>query len=69
MKEKKIYINLMKFNLMKFNLMKSMHLKEIVARVAFLRFIIINSTINVMIENIRRKVIFNNEVEIDCLFK
>ena len=56
---------------MKFNLTKSMHLKEIVIRITFLHFmyIVVCSIVNVMIKNIKIKTIFNNETEINCMFK
>ena len=56
---------------MRFNSTKSIHLKEIVTRVAFLRFmyVVICSIVNVMIKNIKIKAIFNNETEINCIFK
>ena len=66
MKKKKIYINSMKFNMT-----KSVHLKEIVARVIFLRFIyiVIYLTMSVIIENIKIKMMFNKKVEINYIFK
>ena len=50
---------------------ESVHLKEIVTRVAFLRFmyVVACSIVNVMIENIKIKVMFNNEAEVNCIFK
>ena len=50
---------------------KSVHLREIVIRVAFLRFMyaIVCSTVNVMIENIKIKAMFDSEAEINCMFK
>ena len=56
---------------MKFNSTKSVHLKNIVTRVTFLRFIytVTYSIVNVTIENIKIKTIFNNEAEINCIFK
>ena len=61
----------MHIDLMRFNSTKSMHLKEIVTRVAFLRFMYIIACliVNVMIENIKIKAIFDNEAEINCIFK
>ena len=65
-KKKKVHVNLMKLNLT-----KSMHLKKIVIRVAFLRFMyaIVCSTINVMIKKIKIKAMFNSDVKINCMFK
>ena len=65
-KEKKVHVNSMRFNLT-----KSMHFREIVIRVAFLRFmyVVICSIVNVTIENIKIKTMFNSEAEINCIFK
>ena len=65
-KKKKMHVDSMKFNSM-----KSMHLKEIVARVIFLRFIYIVacSTMNIMIKDVKTKTIFNNKTKINCMFK
>ena len=48
-----------------------MHLKEIVIRVVFLRFIyvIACSIMNIMNENIKIKVMFDSEAEVNCMFK
>ena len=56
---------------MKLNSTKSMHLEKIVIRVAFLRFIyvVVYSIVNVMIENIKLKTMFDNEAEVNCMFK
>ena len=50
---------------------ESMHLKEIVTRVAFLRFIyaVACSIVNVIIEDIKIKAMFNNGAEINYMFK
>ena len=50
---------------------KSVHLKEIVTRVVFLRliYVVVCSIVNVMIENIKIKTMFNNETEVNCMFK
>ena len=65
-KEKKVHIDSMKFNST-----KSMHLKKIVIRVIFLRFIyvVVCSIVNIMIENIKIKTMFDNEADINCIFK
>ena len=65
-KEKKMHINLMRLNST-----KSMHLKKIVTRVVFLRlmYVVVCSIVNVMIENIKIKTMFNNETEVNCMFK
>ena len=66
MKKKKMHVNSIKFNLT-----KSVHLKKIVARVIFLRFmyVVIYLMMNVMIKNIKTKTMFDNEVKINCMFK
>ena len=50
---------------------KSVHLKKIVARVAFLRlmYVVACSIVNVMIENIKIKAMFDNGAEVNCMFK
>ena len=61
----------MHVNSMKFNSTKSMHLKKIVACVVFLRFIyiVVYLIMNVMIENVKIKAMFDNKAEINCIFK
>ena len=48
-----------------------MHLKEIVTRVVFLRFMyaVVCPIVNVMIENIKIKAIFDSGAEVNCMFK
>ena len=55
----------------KFNSTKSMHLKEIVTRVTFLHFmyVVACSIVNVIIENIKIKAIFDSGTEVNCIFK
>ena len=50
---------------------KSVHLKKIVTRVIFLRlmYVVVCSIVNIMIENLKIKAMFNNEAEINCMFK
>ena len=61
----------MHVNSIRFNLTKLMHLKEIVTRVAFLRliYVVVCLIMNVMIENIRIKTMFNSEAKINYMFK
>ena len=56
---------------MRFNSTKSMHLKKIVIRAAFLHlmYVVVCSIVNVMIENIKIKTMFNSEAEVNCMFK
>ena len=56
---------------MKLSSTKSVYLKKIVTRVAFLRFmyVIVCLIVNVMIENIKIKAMFDNETKINCMFK
>ena len=65
-KKKKMHVDLMKLSST-----RSMHFKEIVIRVVFLRFMyaIVCSTMNVMIEKIKTKMMFNNDAEVNCIFK
>ena len=56
---------------MRFNLTKSVHLKKIVTCVIFLHFIyiVVCLIVSVIIENIKIKTMFDNEVEVNCIFK
>ena len=65
-KEKKVHIDSMRFNST-----KSVHLREIVIRVAFLRFmyVVVCSIVSVMIENIKIKTMFDSGAEVNCIFK
>ena len=56
---------------MRLNSTKSMHLKKIVTRVAFLRliYVVVCSIVNVIIENIKIKTMFDSGAEINCMFK
>ena len=56
---------------MRLNSTKSVHLREIVTRVAFLHlmYVVVCSIVNVMIENIKIKTMFDNKAEINCMFK
>ena len=65
-KEKKVHVDSMGLSST-----KSVHLKEIVARVAFLRlmYAVACSTVSVMIENIKIKAMFDNGAEVNCIFK
>ena len=65
-KEKKIHVDSMRLSSTKL-----MHLKKIVTRVAFLHFmyVVACSIVNVIIENIKIKTMFDNETEINCIFK
>ena len=65
-KEKKVHVNSIKFSSTKL-----VHLKEIVTRVAFLRFmyVVVCSIVSVMIEDIKIKTMFNSETEVNCMFK
>ena len=64
--KKKVHVDSMRFNLT-----KSVHLKKIVTRVIFLRlmYVVACSIVNVMIENIKIKAMFDNETEVNCMFK
>ena len=65
-KEKKMHVKLMKFNFIEL-----IHLKKIVAQVAFFRlmYIVVYLTINVSIENIKVKTLFDNDAEINYMSK
>ena len=48
-----------------------MHLKEIMICITFLRliYVVTYSIVNVIIESIKIKAIFNSEIEVNCKFK
>ena len=61
----------MHVDLIRFSSMKSIHLEEIVTRVAFLHlmYVVVCSIVSVMIENIKIKTMFDNGTEVNCMFK
>ena len=63
---KKVYVDSMRLNST-----KSVRLKKIVIRVTFLRlmYVVVYSIVNVMIENIKIKAMFDNGTEINFIFK
>ena len=65
-KRKKMHVELIKFNFI-----KSIHLKEIVARVVFFRsmYVVVCSMMNVSIDDVKIKTLFDNDVEINCMLK
>ena len=56
---------------MRFSSTKSMHLRKIVTRVAFLRFmyVVACSIVSVMIKDIKIKAMFDNRAGVNCMFK
>ena len=65
-KEKKVHVDSMRFSSTKL-----MHFKKIVIRITFLRFmyVVVCSIVNIMIENIKIKTMFDNGTEVNCMFK
>ena len=65
-KEKKVHVELMRFNFI-----ESIHLKEIVAWIVSFRsmYIVVCFTINVSINDVKIKALFDNNVEINCMSK
>ena len=65
-KEKKVHVDSMRFSST-----KSVQLKKIVIRVTFLRlmYIVVCSIVNVMIEDIKIKAMFDSEIKVNCMFK
>ena len=55
----------------KLNSIKLIHLKKIVARIVFFRlmYIVVCLTMNVSIDDVKIKTLFNNNVEINCMSK
>ena len=66
MKKKKMHIKSVKFNFIEL-----IHLKEIVVRNVFFRsmYVVVCSTMNVSIENVKIKALFNSDVEVNCISK
>ena len=65
-KEKKMHVESIKLNSI-----ESIHLKKIVARIIFFRsmYVIACSMMNVSINNVKIKALFNNDVEINYMLK
>ena len=65
-KEKEMHVKSVRFNFIEL-----IHLKEIVARIIFFRsmYIVVCSMINVSIENVKVKTLFNSNVEINYMLK
>ena len=65
-KEKKVYVESIKFNFI-----ESIHLKEIVVRIVFFRlmYVVVCSTMNVSIDNVKIKMLFDNDIEINYMSK
>ena len=64
--EKKMHVESIKFNFIEL-----IHLKKIVARIVFFRsiYVVACSTMNVFINDVKIKTLFNNDVEINCISK
>ena len=65
-KKKKMHVKSIKFNFIEF-----IHLKKIVVRIVFfcLMYVVVCSIINVFIDNVKIKTLFDNNVEINCMSK
>ena len=65
-KKKKMHVESIKFNFIEF-----VHLKKIIVRIVFFRsmYVVVCSTINVFINDVKIKTLFNNNVEINCMSK
>ena len=65
-KEKKMHVKSVRFNFIEL-----IHLKEIVVQIVFLRsmYAVVCSTMNVSIENVKVKALFDSDVEINCMLK
>ena len=66
MKEKEMHVKSIKFNFIEF-----IYLKKIVVRIVFFcsMYVVACSMMNVFINNIKIKTLFNNDVEINCISK
>ena len=65
-KKKKMHVESIKFNFI-----ESIHLKEIVAQIVFFcsMYIVVCLMMNVSIDNVKIKTLFNNDVEVNCMLK
>ena len=65
-KEKKMHVKSIKLNFI-----ESIYLKEIVVRIVFFRsmYIVVCFIMNVSIDDVKIKTLFNNDVEINCISK
>ena len=65
-KKKKMHIKLIKFNFI-----KSIHLKKIIVQIVFFRlmYVVICSIMNIFINDVKIKTLFDNNVEINCMSK
>ena len=65
-KEKEMHVESIKFNFIKF-----VHLKEIVVRIVFFHsiYVVVYLMINVFIDDVKIKTLFDNDVEINCMSK
>ena len=65
-KEKKMHVESIKLNFIEF-----VHLKKIVARIIFFRsiYVVVCLTMNVFINDVKIKTLFDNDVEINCISK
>ena len=65
-KEKKMHVKLIKFNFIEF-----IYLRKIIARIVFFRlmYVVVCLIINVFINDVKIKTLFNNNVEITYILK
>ena len=65
-KEKKMHVKSIKLNFIEL-----IYLKKIVARIVFLysMYVVVYSTINVVINNVKIKTLFDNNIKINCMSK
>ena len=65
-KEKKMHVKSVRFSFI-----ESIYLKEIVARIVFFRsmYAVVCSTMNVLIENIKVKALFDSDAKVNCMSK
>ena len=65
-KEKEMHVESIKFNFI-----ESIHLRKIVVRIVFFRlmYAVVCSMMNVSIDDVKIKTLFDNDVEINCMSK
>ena len=66
MKKKEMHVESIRFNFIEL-----IHLRKIVVRIVFFRsmYVVVCSTMNVLIDDVKIKALFDNDVEINCMSK
>ena len=61
----------MHVELIKFNIIELIHLRKIIIQIAFFRsmYVVIYLTMNMSINDVKIKTLFNNNIKINCMSK